>query len=339
MKARRASININYQGVNITDEVNNDVLSFEYVDNASNNSDSIRLTLKDEKHTWLKDWFPEKGDIITPNINTTNWRRNNDKQSLPCGRFFVDEPEYTGRPSTFTINAISSPLNSNFKSVDKSKAWRNITFSAIAGDIANRAGLELQFLSSNDPLYVTKEQSETPDSSFLTELCEEEGLAMKVTDSKIVIFDEKDFESKDSITTYREFDDAVLSYSFKTTLTDTNYSGVEVKYYDANLGQIIQHLHAIGELSEDSKIYKVNRKVNSADEARRLAQQTARKLNKKETTGSLTVVGNIELLGGVTISLEGFGAFDGKYFIEKATHTVGSGYTTSVEIRKVLEGY
>ena len=83
----------------------------------------------------------------------------------------------------------------------------------------------------------------------------------------------------------------------------------------------------------------MNKRVKSGAEARRLAQKTLRKLNKKETTGDISVVGNIELLGGACIDLEGFGSFDGKYFIEKATHSIGKGYTTSLEIRKVLEGY
>ncbi|WP_106494875.1 phage late control D family protein [Lentibacillus sp. Marseille-P4043] len=339
MLARRASVAAEYQGVEITDEINKDLLSFEYVDNASGDSDSASLSLKDEERVWLNDWFPEKGDSITPIIKTINWREDGDKQRLPCGRFFVDEPSYDGRPSSFTLNAISSPLNGNFASVDKSRSWRNATLKAIASDIADQAGLKLQFIGNNNPRYDVKEQTDTPDSSFLSDLCEEEGLAMKVTDSKIVIFDESDFEKKDAIRTYKEWDDDVLSYSFKTSLTNTKYAGVNVKYYDVNSGKTIKYLYTITDIDDKSKIYQINKKVNSGDEARRLAQRTLRRLNKKETTGSLSVFGNIELLGGVCVDLRGFGVFDGKYYVEKATHSVGGGYSVDIEIRKVLEGY
>lgn len=339
MESRRSSVAVEYQGVNITEDVESDLLNFEYTDNASGDSDSVNLTLKDDKHKWLKDWFPEKGDVISPIIKTTNWRHDGDTQSLPCGRFFVDEPSCDGRPSTFKLDAISSPLNGNFTSVDRTKTWRNITLREIAGDISSRAGLQLQYIGTNNPRYQEKEQSQTPDSSFLSDLCEEEGLAMKVTDSKIVIFDVRDFESRNSIATYREWGSSVLSYSFKTSLTNTKYAGVNVKYYHATQGRNIEYLYTNGDIDEESKIYQVNKKVNSGDEARRLAQKTLRKLNKKETTGSLSVVGNIELIGAVCIDAEGFGAFDGKYFVEKAKHSIGSGYTTDIEIRKVLEGY
>lgn len=339
MLARRSSVLVNYQGVDISNEIQNDLLSFSYADNASGEADSINLTLKDEKKKWLKNWFPEKGDVITPQIKTLNWRKNGDKQTLPCGRFYVDQPSYEGRPSIITLGAISSPLNSNFSNTDRSRVWRNISLKAIATDIAKRAGLQLQFIGENNPIFSTKEQTETSDSSFLFELCEEEGLAMKVTDSKIVIFDEIEFEKRESVTEYKEWSDNVISYGFQSTLTKTGYAGVNVKYFDPLIGQMIEYLFSIGDFDkEKDKIYQLNKKVKSREEARRLAQKTLRKLNKKQVTGSLTVLGNVDLLGGSCIDIDGFGAFDGKYFITSALHELPK-YTTTIQIRKVLEGY
>lgn len=45
-------------------------------------------------------------------------------------------------------------------------------------------------------------------------------------------------------------------------------------------------------------------------------------------------------LAGVTVQVAGYGAFDGKYIIETATHSISrSGYKTDVTLRRVLEGY
>jgi len=44
------------------------------------------------------------------------------------------------------------------------------------------------------------------------------------------------------------------------------------------------------------------------------------------------------LVGGVNVSINGFGKFDGKYFIDKATHELPN-YNTTIEIHKCLEGY
>ena len=65
-----------------------------------------------------------------------------------------------------------------------------------------------------------------------------------------------------------------------------------------------------------------------------------RQKKKHETTASFDVVGNAYLVAGSTIKIEGWGLYDGKYIIQSAGHSVGnSGYTTSLSLRKVLEGY
>lgn len=340
MLARRALVSIKYSGIDITDEIREDLLSFSYTDNASGESDSISITLKDEKKKWARNWFPTKGDVIEAVIRTRNWEKNEEQQRLPCGRFYVDQPEYSGRPSVLTIGAVAAPLNSNFSQIDRSRTWRNITLFSIAQDIARRAGLRLEtYIGNNNPRYQSIEQTETPDAAFLADLCEQEGLVMKVTDRKIIIFDERVFERRAPVATIHESNSTVLSYSFRSSTAKTAYAGVNVKYYDAKLGRTIQFLYAIKDIGENDKVYQLNSKVRTGEEARRLAQRTLRRLNKKEFTGSLDLVGNVDLVGGSCVELRGFGGFSGKYYIEQATHTVGANYTTSIEVRKVLEGY
>jgi len=338
MLARRSEVLASYQGVDISEDLQNDMTDFEYVDNASGDSDSVRISLKDENHIWLNHWFPEKGDAITPAIRTLNWRNDGDLQYLPCGQFFIDEPKYSGRPSTFTIDAISSPLNRNFADVPQNQTWRNITIKEIAKEIARKAGLSFQFIGENNPIYQTKEQSDESDASFLSELCEEESLAMKVTDSKLVIFDEREFENREVVASYSEANDSILDYEFTTKLTNTNYDGVRVTYHDPMRAETITYLHAINEVDEKSKIYHLNKKVSSKKEARRLAQRTLRNLNKKETTGTINMIGNIELLGATCIQLNDFGSFSGKYYVQQASHSIRNGFVTSVEVRKITEG-
>ena len=55
---------------------------------------------------------------------------------------------------------------------------------------------------------------------------------------------------------------------------------------------------------------------------------------------SLPLAGNLDIVAGVTAKLTGWGAWNGKYIVEQAAHSVGSsGYTTQVKLRKTLEGY
>lgn len=135
--------------------------------------------------------------------------------------------------------------------------------------------------SGNNPRYSSIEQSETPDAAFLQELCEDEGLALKITDSKIIIFDERIFEKRSSIKTIKESKNTVLSYSFRSSLANTSYEGVQLSYYDSKIGRTIEFLYAPKEVDGDSKIYKLNKRVSSGAEARRLAQKNASKVKQK----------------------------------------------------------
>lgn len=291
MDARRASVDVLYSGVDIMDAVEKDLISFSYTDNASGESDTISISLKDNHRNWMGPWFPIKGDILKTTIKTTNWRRDKDKQSLSCGLFFIDQPEYSGPPGVLTIGAISSPINSNFKNVERSRAWKNITLKAIANDIAFRAGLSLQFFGKINPKYRLKEQTEMPDSEFLSELCEEEGLGMKVTDRKIIIFDEEEFEKRKPVDTYHRAEDRVIDYSFKSALSNTAYVGCNVKYKDPKTGKMVEFLYMLDDgttiLSPALKKAKEAEKKKKAEEERkkkekqRLADEKKRKKGKK----------------------------------------------------------
>ena len=71
-----------------------------------------------------------------------------------------------------------------------------------------------------------------------------------------------------------------------------------------------------------------------------LAEKLLRKHNRYAKTAIFTLPGNPALVAGVTVMLEGWGGWDGKYIVTQAKHTVdGSGYIVQVRLRRVLEGY
>ena len=84
---------------------------------------------------------------------------------------------------------------------------------------------------------------------------------------------------------------------------------------------------------------EVNERVTSAAEAKELAKKRLRQKNKGEVKAEFTLVGNVGLVAGLTVQVEGYGLFDGKYIIESATHNPTGGYTVGLKLRRVLEGY
>jgi len=76
--------------------------------------------------------------------------------------------------------------------------------------------------------------------------------------------------------------------------------------------------------------------VESRSAAEKRAKAELRKRNKNELKAELTLMGSPELSAGLNIRIEGFGVYDGVYFIEEARHEVSQGYTTTINIRRIL---
>ena len=75
------------------------------------------------------------------------------------------------------------------------------------------------------------------------------------------------------------------------------------------------------------------------EEAERLAKKKLHEKNLEEVSVSMTLIGNIMLLASNTVKLSGWHVYDGKYLITSSTHEIGSGYTTKIELRRVIDGY
>ena len=90
---------------------------------------------------------------------------------------------------------------------------------------------------------------------------------------------------------------------------------------------------------QDRREIIVEKPFRSKAEAKREAKAMLKKLKDKMITAQGSTVGTPDLRAGKTIQIGGLGrTFDGKYFLESTTHTIGtSGYTTSFKARKEVE--
>lgn len=74
----------------------------------------------------------------------------------------------------------------------------------------------------------------------------------------------------------------------------------------------------------NGQVLEINEKVSSNGEAKTLAEKRLREKNSQEFKASFNLAGDTRLVAGITVKVEGFGAFDGKYIIETASHSVSS---------------
>lgn len=340
MIARKTRVIVKFAGVDITASLEKHLLSLSYIDNEEDAADDLQLSLEDRKGKWVSDWLAQteaKGTKIEAKIIQEEGKK---KKVLPCGQFQIDNISIGGPPDKVNIKAVSVPQGSKLASEEKTKAWEKIKLSVIAKEIAKANKMDFMFESKTDPQYDRREQSKKTDISFLRELCKDAGISLKVTDRKIVLFDASKYEKMPPIATLKKGKADILSYRFSTKLKDTGYSSCEVTYTDGKTKKTIKGSFKRKQKSKNKKVLKINTKVTSKKEADELAKKKLREKNKDETNASLEVVGNPYFVAGTTIKIKGWGLYDGKYIIQSASHSVGSGgYTTSLSLRKVLEGY
>lgn len=344
MNARRTVIRLTFEGVDISADINRNLLSMAYTDNEEDKTDDLQLSLDDAEGVWLGNWLntpsASKGAEISAVIVQKNWESDGKDRVLDCGVFEIDTVDGSGPPAKATIKAGSIPYSSTIRTQKKTKAWENYTLSGIANEIAGTNGLTCMFESASNPFYPRKEQMQESDITFLQRLCKAAGISLKVTAKIIVLFDAADYEQKDAVRTIQRGGADVGNWSFSTSLHDASYSKCHVSYTDPNTGTTIEYTYTPRDADESGQVLEVNEKVSTREEARQLAMKRLRQKNKGEFKASFKLAGDLRLVAGVTVQVAGYGAFDGKYIIETATHSISrSGYKTDVTLRRVLEGY
>ena len=324
------------RGVDVTEDIAPDLLSFSYEDKENNEADEISITLKDEGGKWAGNWRPDGGETIKAYILPGTIKKVTAR--LYCGKFYVDAIDINGAPRTCGIKAVSIPLNTPLRRKLKTRAWERKDLKGIATEIAKGGGLALLWDSEINPEFDRQEQSRESDLKFLSRLCEEAGCSIKITDKKLVIFDQSIYEKKKPIKTIRHGVSDLISWSFSASQSET-YKSCVIKYYDPKTRTVNKYTYVDPLGEENGQEYSMKIRATSIDEAKRLTKAKLRKLNLRKVTGSLTLVGDIELLAGSVICCKGFGSIDGNFIIEKATHSVSNGYTTVVNLRRVNSNY
>lgn len=348
MDARRCLVMVSYNGKDISADLQQYLKSVSYTDNMSGEADDLQLTLEDKAGLWQSAWMPEKGATLDVSVKLINWQSIGE-QVVRFGLFEIDEITSSGIPSEVQIKAISVPDNNNLRGVERTRSWEKAELKSIANDIAGGAGLELYYdVKDYNPVIDRAEQSEQSDLSFLYQLCADHGLALKICNNQLVIFDEADYEAADAVAQLPKPGtiaadaglkslDLLMSYSLSSKVRDV-YKACHVKYQDSSTKQKIEATFTAPD-KKAGKTLEVNEQVASIADAERLAKKKLREKNSDEVTGSFSFLGNPELAAAVNIQLSGFGAFDGKYIITKAQHDISSGYTTSIDVRRCLDGY
>ncbi len=329
-RARRAAFNVEYEKVNITDDIEGSVKTLSYTDVASGKTDSISMSLQDRERKWMGSWAPQEGDHINVCLRFYDWEQDGDNWEMYCGSFEVDDVSISGPPASCTITADSTPRSKAFNEEERTKNWEEITVREIAEEIAGRAGISLYYEAEEIPVR-SLEQDKQTDCKFLYSVCEKYGLAMKVFAEKIVIFDEAEYEAAAPVADLKYEDFAKYTYNFKLEGT---YTGAKIAYADPATGE--EHIVTVG---DGSRIKEINEEADSAADAQKKAVAALNNANKDAYTFSGTVRARRELIASRCIRILGFGTCDGIYYLDQVVTKVGGKGASQQSFKAHKVGY
>lgn len=321
---RQVSLEVSYKGGKQDEDIQKHTTGFSYTDVASGASDSISISLENIDKKWLNEWYPEKGSSITAKLELRNWEKSGKNQKFTCGKFIIDDMSFSGRPLTATLGAVSVPANTGFKLTKKSKTWEDVTIEQIAAKIAAAAGISLYYSAPTIKISEVEQSKET-DSAFLYSLCVKYGLAMKVYNQKLIIFDEETYEQQGKIFTIDE-KDIIPPWNFNSTM-DGTYTGVRLTYTKPDTDKTISVL-----VGTEERLYEYDAQADSQYDAELQAKAKLRSENKKAKTLEIKIMANPDIIATSIVQITGLGKLNGLYYVDQVKHNIGTGYIMSLSM-------
>jgi len=344
--ARRSELQVVWEAVDISRDITDRLLLFSYVDNLTGAADGISITLEDRDGLWSGPWRPKFGDTVECRLKADPWLTT--VKDLRLGTFAHDSISLVGPPKAATIKAVSAPMATGLRRHKRNRPWRGVPLRQIAQDIADRAGLLLDWSGDPGRNYRRREQKDKSDLEFLDEACKEVGRDLKVTEKSIVIFQEQERDSAPAVGDIDLHGGFVKTWQFDAD-DSARYGNCHIKFFDATTGKVHEGQFppvnttadgyaALG-LDPDGQTLELRMPASDKNRAADICKGRLRAANRFATSGSMTVVGDPGLVAGVTFNLVNAFGFDGKFIITRAEHLPIGGYTCHLQVRRCIEGF
>ena len=124
------------------------------------------------------------------------------------------------------------------------------------------------------------DQNQETDLAFINRVIKEIGLNMKVSDDKIIIFDDEEMEKNDTIEVFNIKDYRIRSFSLKKKNKEI-YDKVEVSYYDPDKKKVIKEIITKKELEKRNQVTTESSEKSSENKKSKNSSKSSK--NKKSS--------------------------------------------------------
>ena len=245
--ARNIRVVVIFNKVDISDEIAHSISSLNYTDNSKNAIDDLEMELENLDYRWLKEWYPDENAQLLVGIHE---EIGNETNFLDLGTFYVDEPTFEN--DRLNLKCLALPLDQNIRDQKNSVAWEKITLKELVTQIANKHEMNAEIYADNE-FFERLDQNQETDLEFINRVVKEIGLNMKVSDDKIIIFDDEEMEKNDTVEIFNINDERIRSFSLKKKNKEI-YDNVEVSYYDPDKKKVVKEIITKEELDKRNQV-------------------------------------------------------------------------------------
>ena len=267
--ARNIRVIVIFNKVDISDEIAHSISSLNYTDNSKNAIDDLEIELENLDYRWLKEWYPDENAQLLVGIHEELETETN---FLDLGTFYVDEPTFEDHK--LTLKCLALPLDQNIRDQKNSVAWEKVTLKELVMQIANKHEMNAEIYAEN-VFFERLDQNKETDLAFINRVVKEIGLNMKVSDDKIIIFDDEEMEKNDTIEVFNIKDYRIRSFSLKKKNKEI-YDKVEVSYYDPDKKKVVKEIITKEELDKRNQVTTEEKESKNKDN-----KKSQKKTNKK----------------------------------------------------------
>ena len=274
--ARNIRVIVIFNKVDISDEIAHSISSLNYTDNSKNAIDDLEIELENLDYRWLKEWYPDENAQLLVGIHEELETETN---FLDLGTFYVDEPTFEDQK--LTLKCLALPLDQNIRDQKNSVAWEKVTLKELVMQIANKHEMNAELYAEN-VFFERLDQNKETDLAFINRVVKEIGLNMKVSDDKIIIFDDEEMEKNDTIEVFNIKDYRIRSFSLKKKNKEI-YDKVEVSYYDPDKKKVVKEIITKEELDKRNEVTTGDseEKESKNKDSKKTNKKSQKKTNKK----------------------------------------------------------
>lgn len=364
-KSTSAELYVLYKNKNMSQSLKPYVQGFSFSKTIAGSGDSFSFTLADPQNKWMSSWKPKVAAELYASAKHWGFDGTSVVRKVVFGHFEINSINVKAPPQTVTLTTTSIPKGKGAKT-KRTETYKNCNMRSLVTIIAKRLGLKMIYKANSTPSQDEVRQSKENDLTFLKRICGENGFSIKVSTKYITILDDMDLEAQKAKFTIKKTNQRLKSYDFTETLTNL-YSACKIYYTEEKEYEVEVDKITVNKRTKKVTKTKVKKKFkkkifhtqtfkpknppvgdvlmfeeeykNNAI-AKRKAQNKLREANKGMQTGTLTFFGLLNVNEGDTVTLSGFGGFNGKYIIVTYSGSfTTSGTESTLELRKCLVGY